>query len=375
MKIAILGTRGVPNRYGGFEQIAEYVSIGLVAKGHDVTVYCPNTHEYNAPEFQGVKIKKIYCPEDKLGAAAHFIYDYLSMKDALKQDFDILYENGYGTSVFAYYLLNANSPIVVTSMDGLEWKRSKWNFLTRKLMKQLEKIALKKSDFIISDNVGIQEYYQEAHNQSSFYIPSGGEIPEIFEEKQLQSYGLLKDNYYVLMARMEPENNIEMILDGYLLSGAKEPFIVIGGTTTKHGQYLLDKYKNHASIQFIGGVYDRAVNQSIRHYCKIYFHGHTVGGTNPSLLEAMGDRAFIIANDNKFNRSVLCKKNLFFSSSEEIAVYLKEFNKYAPLKSGFIEGNLQRIREEFNWQQVIDDHERLFEELMAKNAGQLVQER
>lgn len=370
MKVAILGTRGIPNFYGGFEQFAEYFSTGFVKKGHEVTVYCPHLHTYDQPEFKGVKLKKIYCPEDKFGAAAHFIFDYLSMKDALQQDFDILYEAGYGTSVFAYYLLNKDSPKVVTCTDGLEWKRSKWNFATRKLMKRLEEIAVKKSDYLISDNRGIREYFLETYKVDSYYIPYGGEIPDSFDETLLSQYKLEKNKYFLLLARIEPENNIEMILDGYLQSASVEPFVVVGSPETKYGKFLLEKYKDHPAIRFIGSVYQRNITQALRHFSRIYFHGHTVGGTNPSLLEAMGDQAFIIAHDNLFNRGVLSTESLFFSSKEEVAQYIVHYEKYRSCKCKAIEGNLRQIREEFNWENVVDSFERVFNEILTKKASE-----
>ena len=137
MKIAILGTRGIPNNYGGFEQFAEYISIGLVKKGHDVTVYNPSFHPYKETKFKGVNIIKAYSPEEKLGSMGNFIYDYNCLKDAKQRNFDIIYEAGYATCSPFFYLLKSKKSKLITNMDGIEWKRSKWNFLTKKLMKFL----------------------------------------------------------------------------------------------------------------------------------------------------------------------------------------------------------------------------------------------
>ena len=145
MKIAFLGTKGIPNNYGGFEQFAEYLSVRLVALGHQVTVYNPSFHAYQATEFKGVTIKKIYSPEKWIGGAANFIYDHLCLKDALRQGFDLIYEAGYHSVAFSYKLLSVRklkSPVLITNMDGLEWKRSKWNFWVRKLIRKLEAIAV-----------------------------------------------------------------------------------------------------------------------------------------------------------------------------------------------------------------------------------------
>lgn len=366
MKIAILGTRGIPNKYGGLEQFAESFSVELVRRGHDVTVYCPEVHDYHEPEFEGVKIKKIYCPEPALGASAHFIFDFLSLKDALKQNFDIIYEAGYGTSAPSYYLLNKNSPLVITNMDGLEWKRSKWNFLTRRLMRQLERIVVNKSEYIISDNLGIQEYYEKEFNKPSFYIPYGADIVTDFDSSVLEKYGLKPHEYYVFVARLEPENNIETFLNGYVQSGSVEPYIVVGNKETKYGKFLVDKYQQHKNIRFLGSVYDMKNNNALRHFSKIYFHGHSVGGTNPSLLEAMAVQAFIIAHDNPYNRAVLCKENLFFKTKDDIAGYINGYDKLGDVIKNFIEGNLKQIKQHFNWELVIDDYEKLFLELLSK---------
>lgn len=365
MKIAILGTRGIPNKYGGLEQFAESFSVGLQQRGHDVTVYSPHMHDYDKDEFEGVKIQRIYCPESALGASAHFIYDYLSLKHALKQNFDILYEAGYGTSAPAYYLLKKNSPVVITNMDGLEWKRSKWNFITRRIMRRMEKIVVKKSRYIISDNLGIQKYYQEEFNKPSFYIAYGADIVNNFNSNALKKYDLTPHQYYVFVARLEPENNLETILDGYIQSGSAEPYIVVGNNKTKYGKFLMDKYKSFPGIRFLGGIYDMENNNALRHFSKIYFHGHSVGGTNPSLLEAMAVKAFIIAHDNPYNRAVLCSENLFFKSKDDVADFIKNYNNNKEIVDKTIKGNLFQIENHFNWNYVINEYEKLFIDLLS----------
>jgi len=366
MRIAILGTRGIPNKYGGLEQFAESFSVGLRRRGHDVTVYSPHLHDFDGNDFKGVKIERIYCPESTLGAAGHFIYDFLSLKHALKQNFDILYEAGYGTSAPAYYLLNKKSPIVITNMDGLEWKRSKWNFVTRRIMRKMEEIVVKKSRYIISDNLGIEKYYQEEFNKPSFYIPYGADIVDEFDNNTLKKYDLKPHQYYVFVARLEPENNLEAFLDGYIQSGSKDPYVIVGNNKTKYGQFLTDKYKAFTGIRFLGGVYDMENNNALRHFSKIYFHGHSVGGTNPSLLEAMAVKAFIIAHDNPFNRAVLCSNNLFFKSSQDVADYIKNYPEMKDTVESTIQGNLCKIKNHFNWEFVIDEYEKLFLQLLSK---------
>ena len=172
MKIAFVSTRGIPNNYGGFEQFAEYISVGLVARGHDVTVYSPHFHPYKESSYKGVKIKHIYSPEKWMGSSVgSFFYDFSSLRDALKnENFDIIYEAGYTSIIPAYIwfnIKNRKNPIVVTNMDGLEYKRSKFNPLVQKFIFWEEKMAVKHSHYLIADNMGIHDYYKEKYRRDS----------------------------------------------------------------------------------------------------------------------------------------------------------------------------------------------------------------
>lgn len=366
MKIAILGTRGIPNSYGGFEQFAEYLSVGLVSLGHYVTVYNVHFHEYNQPEFKGVVIRKIYSPEKQIGAAANFIYDYLCMKDALKQDFDIIYEAGYHSNAPSYYLLKKDSPIVITNMDGIEWKRSKWNYFTRLLIKKLEKIAVRKSDYLVSDNAAIQEYYREQFKVESFCIAYGADPVDHFDEEVISRYGVVSDQYFLLIARLESENNIEMILNGYIMSGDILPFLVVGNSDTKYGRFLQAKYANK-NICFLGGIYDKTVLDNLRHYCTLYFHGHSVGGTNPSLLEAMASETLIAAHDNKFNRSVLNINALYFVNDKSVSAIIQSVSGWkCEEKNILVTKNKEKIIYNYSWKSVILQYESLFYKILDK---------
>ena len=305
MKIAILGTRGIPNNYGGFEQNAENLSQWWVKLGHEVTVYNPDYHPYKESDWNGVKIRHIFSREDKLGIWGTFIYDYLCLKDAVEQDYDIILNLGYVPSALFFNLKKKTKAKFITNMDGLEWKRSKWNNLLKKFIKYCEKRAVKLSDFLVADNPGIEDYYRENYNVKNIrYIAYGAELFNNPNIKYLKEFNVEPYNYYMLVARLEPENNVEMILDGYLLSNSKEPFIVVGGLKNKYAKYLLNKYRNKKNIRFVGGIYNYDKLSSLRWYAKLYFHGHSVGGTNPSLLEAMASNAYIAAHNNFFNKYI-----------------------------------------------------------------------
>lgn len=369
MKIAILGTKGIPNNYGGYEQFAEYISQKFVKKGHSVTVYNPSFHSYKESNFKGVNIITKYSPEKIIGGAANFIYDYLCLKDALSRDFDIIYEAGYHSVAYSMKLLKVKDrtrPLVITNMDGLEYNRSKWNSLTQKLIRKLENIAVEESPYMISDNLGIQEYYLTNFNKGSFFIPYGADMVESFDEQYLAARSLRKFDYCMLIARLEPENNVETILDGYQLANPGIPFIVVGNNRTAYGKFLVNKYSN-SQIRFVGGIYKKVELDALRHYSQAYFHGHSVGGTNPSLLEAMSCQCFIVAHGNVFNRRVLFDSALYFDTTDEVK---KIIDNLPALRTNhwelFNSENSRRIRTQYNWDFVVQQHEQLFEELLSQ---------
>ena len=286
MKIAILGTRGIPNEYGGFEQFAEYLSTGLVDRGHQVAVYNPSWHSYQKEFFKGVEIIKKHCPEKTIGSLAHFLYDWICSKDAKKRGFDVIYHAGYLSAGPSIFFLSKKSDVCwVTNMDGLEWKRDKWNKPVKWLAKQMEKIVVRHSNYIISDNIGIQKYYKEKFKTNSTFLPYGAAIPEYVSDQFIEEFKLKINQYYILVARLEPENSIETILDGFCESKSKTPFVVVGRNNSRYGEFLKRKYYSNDKIIFVGGVYNIDKLNSLRKYAKLYFHGHTVGGLTRLFLK------------------------------------------------------------------------------------------
>ncbi|MEC7863980.1 MAG: DUF1972 domain-containing protein [Bacteroidota bacterium] len=361
MKIAILGTRGIPNNYGGFEQCAEHLSVGLVENGYDVTVYSVNTHAYNKNQFKGVNIIKKWCPENKIGSAAHFIYDFICLRDALKKDFDVIFEFGYQSAAISFVLLSIKDSIIVTNMDGLEWKRTKWSPFVKKITKWFESIAAKNSPFLISDNKGIQDYLKEKNNVESSLIPYGADEVDP-DQSFIKHYNVKPFSYFLLIARLEPENNIEIILDGYVKSKIDSLFLVVGNTETTYGNFLKDKYKDSGAV-FLGGVFNKEHLDGLRGFAQGYFHGHSVGGTNPALLEAMAAKAFIFAHDNVFNRDVLEHNAFFFNTAEEIKKMLLNFNNLALKKAEMVANNRKKIKNQYSHKNIIEQYINLIKEV------------
>ena len=375
MKIAFISTRGIPNNYGGFEQFAEYISVGLVQRGHEVVVYSPHFHPYQEDTYKGVRIKHIYSPEHWMGSSVgSFFYDFASLRDALKKEnFDIIYEAGYTSIVPAYIWFNVKKisyPIFTTNMDGLEYKRSKFNKWVQKFLFWEEKMTVKHSHYLVADNMGIHDYYQEKYGKESKFLAYGADIHDDYKVEYLKDLNLVPHNYYLLVARLEPENNIRMAIEGYLASSenGKRPLIIVGKTNTPHGKELVKEFGNEPHVHFVGGIYDFNKLNSIRYFSYAYFHGHSVGGTNPSLLEAMASNCFIWANDNIFNKAVLGENALYYQSASDVKQLLEQADESVrTYKDRFIENNLTIIREQYSWKRLVDQHEEYFYELLRNH--------
>ena len=374
MKIAFVSVRGIPNYYGGFEQFAEYISVGLVKRGHEVTVYSPHFHPYKGDNYKGVRIKHIYSPEMWMGSSVgSFFYDFLSLRDALKKEnFDIIYEAGYTSIIPAYLWFNVKNikyPIFTTNMDGLEYKRTKFNKWVRTFVFWEERMAVKHSHYLIADNMGIQDYYKEKYGKESKFLAYGADIHDDYDVEVLNEFGLESNGYYLLVARLEPENNISMVIEGYLASkeNRRRPLVVVGKTNTSYGKELVAEYGKESGVRFVGGIYDFKKLNSIRHFSFTYFHGHSVGGTNPSLLEAMASGCFILAHDNIFNRAVLKENALYYEDSRTVTALLDNIDSYSKnQKKAFITNNLEEISQEYSWEKLVDKHEAYFKGLLKQ---------
>ena len=360
MKIAIIGTRGIPNNYGGFEQFAEYLSVGLVDKGHDVFVYNSHNHIFKDNIYKGVKIIHCFDPEYLIGTSGQFIYDLNCILNTRKHDFDIILQLGY-TSSSIWNFLFLRKPKIITNMDGIEWKRSKFSGLAKYYLFIAERLCIKFSDAFISDSIGIQLYLKRTFNISSTYIAYGAEKMELPSLVVLEEYNLKKYKYDIIIARLEPENNIEMILEGFMNSNMDRDLIVIGSLETSFGKYISKKY-NDSRIKYLGFVSGIDNLNSLRYFSNLYFHGHSVGGTNPSLLEAMASGALVCAHENIFNQSILENDGYYFTDSKNISDLIN--NNTKDLDSQMLKNNYEKIKKLYSWDKIIDKYNSVFHRII-----------
>jgi glycosyltransferase involved in cell wall biosynthesis len=364
MKVGILGSRGIPNRYGGFEQFAEYLSQGLLKLGADVWVYNSHMHPFQKNKWNGVNIIHCYDPEDAIGAVGQFIYDFNCIRDSRKRGFDLLLQLGY-TSNSIWFRMLPKKASIITNMDGIEWKRSKYSSKVKKFLKFAESLAVKSSHQLVADSEAIKEYLDKKYRSNAVFIPYGAEVFNDPIAEKLKEFGLEPYHYFLLIARMQPDNHVEEIIKGVLNSETRFPLVVVGNMKNKFGEYLLKNY-NLDQIRFVGGIFDEEKLNQLRFFSKIYFHGHSAGGTNPSLLEAMAASASVCAHNNPFNQSVLGTDAGYFTTDDDISKLINSgFGK--PGEDQQIYNNLEKIRNKYSWDKIIKDYFDLFNNSISKS--------
>ena len=357
MKVAIIGIRGIPNRYGGFEQFAELLAPVLVQRHFEVSVYCGQEYRENGPIWKGVNLIYQYCPHFLGNSFSQFFYDLACIIDSRKRDFDLIYHLGY-TSSSIWFSLHRKGSCIVTNMDGMEWQRSKYGILTRFFLRYAEQKAVQKSHYLIADSLPVKAYLEAKYGKKTFYIPySATCITEENCENSLPA-PFIPDNYNLVICRIQEDNHTEMIIQGHLHSKTNDKLIIIGNYNHLYGRRLKRKYEGERVI-FFGPLYDKYLLDQIRFHSKIYFHGHSAGGTNPSLLEAMAAKALITAHDNIFNRAVLGAHAFYFKNASDIEKLLQSNINKADYQS-IINENYQTIAIHYQLDSIINKYLDLF---------------
>ncbi len=351
MRLAILGARGIPARYGGFETFAEQLAIRLVERGHDVTVFSEATGSASQ-EYKGVNLRNV--PARDLGPLSTVLYDAVCLWRA-RSSFDVIYMLGYGSSALCWLPRVWGSQVWI-NMDGLEWARGKWGPFARWYLRWAETIAMWTPDRIIADAAGIKANLQSRHRRlpPCDVIPYGCEIVSSARPEELNSFGLDPGSYYLVVCRFEPENLIREIIEGFLDSNTQTRLVLVGDHTRKSAYVQSLARYNNDRLLFTGPVYDVSKIQALRYFCRAYLHGHSVGGTNPSLLEAMGCGNVVIANDNPFNREVLGGSGLFFSTPKEVSAGIDSVDSGKADIAGMKVNVVERVKQYYTWHRITD---------------------
>jgi glycosyltransferase involved in cell wall biosynthesis len=319
-KIAIIGTAGIPARYGGFETLVHHLVQEWKGK-YDTTVYCSkNYYKSHERPKKWNDAKLIYLPFNANGAQS-IIYDIVSMLHAIFYADVLLILGVSGGIAIPFIKLFTNKKIIV-NIDGLEWRREKWGKLIQRFLKVSEYLAVKFSHADITDNAALKRYTAINYKTLSYMVAYGANHvrPRKGIQKDFSNYPFLKNKYAFKVCRIEPENNVHVILESFALIPEKILVVVGNWVNSQYGVDLKAKYKHNSNLILLDPIYEQKELDLLRSNCSLYIHGHSAGGTNPSLVEAMYLGLPIIAFDVIYNRSTMKDKGLYFQSSEDLRI-------------------------------------------------------
>ena len=369
MRIAMIGTRGVPAQYGGFETAVEEVGRRLVERGHEVVVYCRG--EDRSAEHLGMR--RVRLPAVPHPAAETLSHTALSIGHLLAKRCDVAILFNAANSVLLPALKAARIPVAV-HVDGLEWKRGKWGPVGRRWYLANERLAVRWANHLIADAIGIQDYYRQRYDRSSVLITYGAPLLDTFDADRLAELDLEPGRFHLVVARLEPENHVDLIVEGYRASSAKLPLVVVGSVPypSDHERHIRQLAASDTRIRMVGGVWDQDLLNSLYAGAASYLHGHSVGGTNPSLLRAMGAGAAVTAYDVNFNREVLDASGQFFADAATLTRLIEQVE--ADPMTAAARGGLARRRaaERYRWDDVTDGYEALCKALQSEPTAKVI---
>lgn len=357
--IRILGTRGVPAAHGGFETFAEHLALYLVQHGWQVTVYCQQDGAGEVHEDNWESVHRIHIPVTQSGARGTIAFDWKSTLHAAREP-GLVLTLGYNTAVFcAIYRLNGVPNLI--NMDGVEWRREKWTWLERTWLYLNERAGSLLGNHLIADHPEIKAHLmRHAHERKITMIPYGANQIESADTSLLDAYGLTPGKYAILIARPEPENSILEVVKAFSRKKRGLKLVVLGKYNPDESSYQkLVMQAASSEVLFPGAIYEKPIIQSLRFHARLYVHGHKVGGTNPSLVEALGAGSAVLAQDNKFNRWVAGNGAHYFSDEQECATELDALLSDDDMINGMKQASQKRFLEELTWDKVLSAYESL----------------
>lgn len=366
MKIAFLGTRGIPANYGGFETFVEEVSVRLAAKGHEVSVYCRSTHyEERLREYRGVKL--VYQPSihtKHLDSITHTLFSTIHM---VRAGAAVGCYCSSGNSAFIW-LARMFGTKVVLNTDGLEWERAKWNRAAKAYFKFAEWIAAKFSNVLIADSRVIRDYYKRKFNRDTTYVAYGADIvPRGYKRELLSGLGVEPERYFLFVSRLEPENNAHVLVKAF--EGVKTDMtLLVVGSAPFADDYIRElKSTTDPRIVFPGGLYGDTY-KALQANAYAYVNAMEVGGTHPAILEAMGAGNCVLVSDIAYNVEAVAHAGICFRTGDvdDLREKLQWLVDHPDEVRRYGNEAVEHVRKEYDWNQITDDYERIFAETVAR---------
>jgi glycosyltransferase involved in cell wall biosynthesis len=365
MRIAILGTRGIPASYGGFETFAEHLSTRLAARGHEVTVYC-RAH-YVSPrqlQYHGVRLKVLPTIRHKYFDTV--VHTFLSAIHAVSKRYDAALICNCANAPFSPILRLTGTPVAI-NVDGLEHKRKKWSWLARRYYRFAEYLSTLLPNEMVTDAQVIQDYYLARHNAPSTMIAYGSEVERRPDRDTVRKWRVEPNRYVLYVSRLEPENNAHLVIEAFKKVRTAYRLLIVGDAP--YAEQYIDSLKASARgdkrIVFTGFVFGqdyRALQQNA--YC--YVHATEVGGTHPALLEAMGYGNCVLTLATPENMEVVGEAGVPYIDEFDLAEKLKRVLRDGSLVQAYRNRAQQRIQKHYDWETVVDQYEQLF----ARMSGQ-----
>ena len=363
MRIAILGTRGIPANYGGFETFAQELSTRLVQRGHDVTVYCRRAN-YPEPlaEYQGVRL--ITLPTIHTKSLDTLSHAFLSSLHVLLQRIDIALYCNSATSCFAW-IPRLRRAQVVMNPDGIEWERAKWGWAGKTFYKCSEHLAARIAHRIVSDSNVIREYYREKFGCDSDFVAYGADLIERGTGRELLSeFGVRPEGYFLFVSRLEPENNAHLVVKAFENVKTDINLVVVGSAPFADDYIRRLTDTKDRRVIFPGALYGEPY-RALRANAYVYVNAMEVGGTHPAILEAMGAGNCVLVSDIAYNAEAVAEAGVQFKSKDvddcrekmqwlvDHPEQVREFRKQA----------VERVRTQYNWDDVVSAYEDVFKSL------------
>jgi glycosyltransferase involved in cell wall biosynthesis len=365
MRIAILGTRGIPASYGGFETFAEHLSTRLVSRGHDVTVYCRS--HYVSPrqlEYHGVRLKVLPTVRHKYFDTV--VHTFLSAIHAIPGRFDVALICNAANAPFSPILRFTGTPVAI-NVDGLEHKRKKWGVLARRYYRLAEYLSTVLPNEMITDAQVIKDYYLAHHNSPSTMIAYGSEVERRPDRATVRKWRVEPNRYVLYVSRLEPENNAHLVIEAFKRVRSAYRLLIVGDAPYAE-QYIRDlkaRARGDKRIIFTGFVFGqdyRALQQNA--YC--YVHATEVGGTHPALLEAMGYGNCVLTLATPENMEVVGDAGIPYADELDLTDKLQRVLRDGSLVQAYRNRAQLRVQKQYDWERVVDQYEQLFSEMSGQ---------